>query len=189
MPSESSWNTPRVSPRDRRSYVARSSSGIFVWSMRCLPFASMLFNVSRITVKLDRPRKSILTSPSVSQVWYSSVVVTVPSVRSSNGDVLLIGSLPMMVAQACTPVWRIRPSMPIASSVTRFASGSELYSSRNSRASAYRFDVGSKMSCRGMSLPPVCAGGSALVMRSPTENSYPMIRAESFNACLVLMVP
>ena len=84
--------------------MGRSSSGIFVWSMRSLPFASMLFRVSRITVKLESPRKSILTRPSVSHVWYSSVVVTVPSVRSSSGDVLVIGSLPMMVAQACTPV-------------------------------------------------------------------------------------
>ena len=96
----------------------------------------MLVSVSRMTVKLDRPRKSILTRPSVSHVWYSNVVVTVPSVRSSNGEVSVIGAEPMIVAHAWTPVWRISPSMPFASSVMRLTSGSESYSSRYSRASA-----------------------------------------------------
>ena len=61
--------------------------------------------------------------------------------------------------------------MPIASSVMRLASGSDSYSSRNSRASAYLLAFGSKMSCSGTSLPPVAAGGNALVTFSPIANS------------------
>ena len=61
---------------------------------RFLAVGSMFLSVSPITVKLDRPRKSIFTRPNVSHVWYSNVVVTVPSVRSSSGDVSVIGSEP-----------------------------------------------------------------------------------------------
>ena len=57
-----------------------------------------------MTVRLAKPKKSILTKPSVSHVWYSKVVVIVPSVRFMSGDVSVMGLEPMIVAHACTPV-------------------------------------------------------------------------------------
>ena len=44
------------------------------------------------------------------------------------------------------------------------------------------------MSLSGMSLA-ITAGGSALVRDSPIEKGWSITRAESFRACLVLMVP
>ena len=132
IPSESSWKTPRVCPEDRSSYVALSSMGIWAISTWPLPFASILLRASLITVRLASPRKSIFTSPRVSHVWYSKVVVIVPSVRLSSGEVFVIGCDAIMVAHACTPVWRISPSIPFAFSVIFCTSGFPLYKSRNS---------------------------------------------------------
>ncbi len=79
----------------------------------------------------------------------------------------MIGSADMITPAACTPVCRIRPSMPRAVSITFLTSGSVSYSVRISPASLYRLWSVSKMPDSGMSLP-ITAGGIALVIRSPT---------------------
>ena len=104
------------------------------------------------------------------------------------GMMSISGSLDMMTPAACTPHWRFRPSMPLASSTTRCASGSAAWTWRNSSASLYRLSAGSKMPVSEMSLPMI-AGGIALVSFSPIANGMPSSRAESLRACLALIVP
>lgn len=104
------------------------------------------------------------------------------------GMMSMSGSLDMMTPAACTPHWRFRPSMPLASSTTRCASGSAAWICRNSSASLYRLSSGLKMPVREMSLPMI-AGGMALVSFSPIANGKPRRREESLSACLALMVP
>ena len=67
-------------------------------------------------------------------------------------------------------------------------SGSVSTSVRNSPASLYLGSDGSNILASDTSLP-ITGGGITLVIRSPTENGMPSTRAESFTACLALMVP
>ncbi len=77
--------------------------------------------------------------------------------------------LERITAAACTPVPRVRPSTPLAVSMTFLTSGSFSYICRISPASPYRGCPGSKMPSKGMDLP-MMSGGSALVIRSPWLN-------------------
>ena len=133
----SSWNTPSVSPRPSSSYVGGSSSGTSSMRMGGLPFITMFSSASSRIVRLRRPRKSILISPSDSEAGWSNCVMMAPSCgRFMIGMMSSSGSLDMMTPAACTPHWRLRFSRPRAVSSTRWASGSAATTCRNSSASA-----------------------------------------------------
>ena len=89
--------------------------------------------------------------------------------RLSSGITSTSGSLDMITPAAWTPHWRLRPSIPIAVSTTRFTSLSSSYSDRNSPPSPNRLWPESKISLSGTSLP-ITAAGMALVIRSPMAN-------------------
>ncbi len=64
MPAPSTWNTPSTSPRPSRSKVAGSSSGMD-WRSRAIPCRRWICAQARaMTVSVDSPRKSTLSSPS-----------------------------------------------------------------------------------------------------------------------------
>ena len=77
------------------------------------------------------------------------------------------GSADMITPAACTPGWRISPSIPRAVSMICLISASDSYRERSSPASLYRGWPSSKIPDSGMSLP-ITAGGNALVIRSPS---------------------
>ena len=78
IPSDSSWNTPEVSPLVRISHAALSSSGIASKSRSIPRLALMSFKASPITVKVRRPKKSIFKRPNSSMLSLS-YCVTKPS--------------------------------------------------------------------------------------------------------------
>ena len=78
MPALSSWNTPSVSPWEIISYTAGSSMGMS-WGVRLTPRFFSRSRVSRMTVRVRRPRKSILSRPSFSMLPIGYWVVMTPS--------------------------------------------------------------------------------------------------------------
>ena len=76
MPADSSWKTPKVLASVRSWYVRASSSGS--WSpSSTIPRASLTsFTALPITVRVFKPRKSILSSPSFSMGPMASPVIS-----------------------------------------------------------------------------------------------------------------
>ena len=71
----------------------------------------MLSSASSMIVRLRRPRKSIFSSPSVSQTPMSNCVMIAPSAsRRWIGMTSISGLLDMITPAACTPHCRLRPS-------------------------------------------------------------------------------
>ncbi|CAM5422752.1 hypothetical protein SFUMM280S_11526 [Streptomyces fumanus] len=68
MGPPSNWKTPRVSPRWSSSKVVGSSSGRLRRSMSIPLLAFTILTASSMIVRLRRPRKSIFSRPSDSQL-------------------------------------------------------------------------------------------------------------------------
>ena len=136
-----------------------------------MPRLALTFSTaSEMTVRFRRPRKSIFSEPMYSQLGPSNPVIRAPSsARRWIGITSTSGSEDKITPAACTPVPRIRPSMPLAVSMTFLTSGSSAYIERSSPASACRSCSSSKIAASGISLP-CTAGGNALVIFSPTAN-------------------
>ena len=102
-----------------------------------MPRLALMFSTaSLMTVRFRRPRKSIFSEPMYSQSGPLNPVIRAPSSgRRWIGMTSTSGSDDRMTPAACTPVPRIRPSMPRPVSMTFLTSGSSSYSLRSSTAS------------------------------------------------------
>ena len=129
-----------------------------------------------MTVNVFRPRKSIFSRPRSSTPCISYCVTT----GASSGLLLsgfrwmgtysVSGRSVMTTAAAWMPSPRRRPSSPLATSMTRFASGSVSYIVRNSAASwnpSSNPSVFARQAASGVSRP-ISSGGMALAILSPT---------------------
>ncbi len=137
MPLPSSWNTPSVSPLEIISYTAGSSRGIssgFI-SMPCIRSIS---SVSRMTVSVRRPRKSIFNRPSRSMVPIGYCVVMTSSLRC-RGTYSVTGLPVISTPAAWVEAWRGIPSSVMAVSISRCTSGCSSYIVRSMGESVSAF--------------------------------------------------
>ena len=129
-----------------------------------------------MTERLRRPRKSIFSSPRSSTPCISYWV----TMGASSGLLLsglrwmgtysVSGRSVMTTAAAWMPSPRRRPSSPLATSMTRLASGSVSYMVRSSAAAANpssKPSVLARQAASGVSRP-IISGGMALAILSPT---------------------
>ena len=125
IPAPSSWNTPSVSPWEIISYTEGSSSGISSAFMS-MPASRIMSSVSRITVRVLSPRKSIFSRPSLSMVPIGYWVVMTSSLRCS-GTYSTTGfpviSTPAAWVEACLGM----PSSVRAVSISCFTRGCSSY--------------------------------------------------------------
>ena len=125
IPAPSIWNTPSVSPRLIISYTLASSSGISSGFIST-PASRIMSSVSRITVSVRSPRKSIFSRPSRSIVPIGYWVVITSSFRCS-GTYSITGFPVISTPAAWVEAWRGMPSRVIAVSISSFTFGSSSY--------------------------------------------------------------
>ena len=101
MPSDSSWNTPSVSPRPSMSYVRASSSGIVARSKSGFVVRLISSLAAFITVRLRRPRKSNLSRPMRSTMFMSYCVLTSLSPSLTSGTWSVSGFFEITTPAAC----------------------------------------------------------------------------------------
>ncbi|OQA03329.1 MAG: hypothetical protein BWY68_00764 [bacterium ADurb.Bin400] len=134
IPSDSSWKTPVVSPRDNNSYVDRSLS-VRVSMLRSI---SCIFRMIRkafwIIVKFVKPRKSIFNKPkcSIGFIEYSVTTEMSPLAASWRGRYSVNGSLEITTPAAWTDACRTTPSSLDAISMHCLTCGLLLYRSLSS---------------------------------------------------------
>ena len=124
MPADSSWNTPSVSPREIMSYTSLSEKSLVEKSGASFPCSRMKFSASRMMVRVRRPRKSIFSRPSSSNVVMGNWVVSTPSLLC-RGTTVSSGTPEMTTPAAWVELWRGRPSSFMERSSTFLVVGSE----------------------------------------------------------------
>ncbi len=126
IPSDSSWNMPSVSPRLIISYVFASSSGIVAMSKSEFTVRRISSIAAFITVRLRRPRKSILSSPTRSTMFMSYCVLTVLSPIFTSGTWSVSGFFEITTPAAWVDALRASPSIEAAVSSSLRICGSWL---------------------------------------------------------------
>ena len=120
------------------------------------PWVSVMsLSVLWMTVRVRRPRKSILSSPMASMSSMAYCVTTSPLAPLDSGTILCRGSGEITTPAACTEAWRDRPSRRRAVSMRCSTRGSCVCNSRSRGSSAM---ASSSEICRRL--------GTSLAMRS-----------------------
>ena len=132
IPSDSSWNTPDVSPFVRISQAALSSSGIASKSRSIPRFALMSFKASPITVNVRRPKKSIFKRPNSSILSLSYCVTKPSSLAFCTGTWSSRGSAEITTPAAWVDEFRAMPSSFLPKSNNSLTFGSASYKAFNS---------------------------------------------------------
>ena len=114
-----------VSPEEIISYTAGSSTGMSSGRMST-PSRCIMSRVSRITVSVRRPRKSIFSRPSRSMVPMGYWVVMTSSLRC-RGTYSITGLPVISTPAAWVEAWRGMPSRVMAMSIRRLTSGFSSY--------------------------------------------------------------
>ena len=125
IPPPSSWNTPSVSPAEIISYTAGSSRGMSSGFMS-MPCSRSISSVSRMTVSVRKPRKSIFSKPRRSIVPIGYCVVMTSSLRCK-GTYSITGLPVISTPAAWVEAWRGIPSSVMAVSISRCTSGCSSY--------------------------------------------------------------
>ena len=181
MPADSNWNTPVVSPLRNKSYTLSSSNGILFMSI-ILPWTFLMIrNACWITERFDRPKKSILSSPSSSTCGPGYCVASGPLAETSSGINLTKSSGAITTPQACTPCERIVPSSRIAKSITSFAVGLVSYSCFKSGS----FTIASF----SFTWCPITGSGTSFAILSASANGTSSTRATSRTAFFAIILP
>ncbi len=124
MPGLSNWNTPVESPRASIVYVFWSSSGSWSISMQTPRVFSMILSAASMTSRLRRPRKSILSRPSLETSFMSNCVTSSASPFCCSGRYSVSGLSLITTAAAWMESLRMRPSRLMARSTTSLTSSS-----------------------------------------------------------------
>ena len=133
------WNTPIVSPDANSAKVAGSSSGTESISTRSPVVRSISSRQRSMIESVERPRKSILSSPRSSTPCISNcVTVSASSPFLWTGTMFVRGSGAMTTAAAWIESCLRRPSSPLATSTTSLTAGSVWYISRSPCAFEYQ---------------------------------------------------
>ena len=104
----------------------------------------MSFTALPITVRVFKPRKSILSSPSFSMGPMASPVISSGRLGSLySGTRSMSGSSEITTAEACTEAWRVQPSSALATAHSSVTRGSRLTCSAS--AGAFSSDSSSEM--------------------------------------------
>ncbi len=167
-----------VSPRESMSYVRRSSSGICARSK----FGSVVRRISStaffMTVRLRKPKKSILSSPMRSAHTMSYCVFT-PVSLLARGAYSTSGPGEITTPAAWVPALRAKPSITFAVSSRRRISGDI----------AYRlFNSGICSSACAMDMPPGPEGIN-FATRSTSGSGTASARPASRTAARAAIVP
>ena len=127
IPSDSSWNTPDVSPLVRSSQASLSSNGMASKSRSIPRFALMSLRASPITVNVRRPKKSIFNRPSSSILSLSYWVTKPSSLEFCTGTWSSRGSAEITTPAAWVDELRAMPSSFWPKSNSSFTLGSVSY--------------------------------------------------------------
>ncbi|MBA7622526.1 hypothetical protein ES703_29904 [subsurface metagenome] len=178
IPEDSIWNTPTVWALLRRWKVFSSSRGILLMSISIFSFSFRIFRVLPMTVRLRRPRKSILSNPMASKGPMAYWVAISSRAPLKRGTWFVRGSLEITIPAAWVEAWRTRPSSNLAISTSLFTFSFFLVSSFNS---------GTMLKARSMVMP--ISGGMSLAILSTSEYGILRLLPTSLTTARAFMVP